>query len=116
MPAIPIPLLTVGLLVLSNLFMTVAWYWHLKYKMLSLPLVVLISWGLAFFEYCFQVPANRWGYGYFTAVQLKVIQELVTLSVFALFSAYYLDVPLKWNHYVGFAMMCASVFVVFKEW
>ena len=113
---IPIPFFTIGMLVLSNIFMTVAWYWHLKYKGMALPLVILISWGLALFEYCFQVPANRYGYGYFSAVQLKVIQEVITLLVFIVFSALYLGVQIKWNHIVGFALLVAAVFVTFKEW
>src|ERR1700733_11185470 len=116
MPTIPIPVLTIGLLVLANLFMTVAWYWHLKFKMLPLAAVIFISWGLAFFEYCFQVPANRYGYGYFSAVQLKMIQEVLTLLVFVVFSTLYLGTSIKWNHYVGFALICAAVFFIFKEW
>src|SRR5271170_4324276 len=109
MPVIPIPVLTIGLLALSNLFMTTAWYWHLKFKAMPLAAVIAISWGLAFFEYCFQVPANRYGYGYFSAVQLKTIQEAITLLVFVLFSTAYLGEPIKWNHYLGFAMMCGAV-------
>jgi len=116
MPTIPIPVLTVGLLLLSNIFMTVAWYWHLKFKTLPLVSVIAISWGLAFFEYCFQVPANRYGYGYFSAVQLKMIQEVLTLVVFVVFSTFYLGESIKWNHYLGFALICVAVYVIFKEW
>ncbi|MDE3017200.1 MAG: DMT family protein [Pseudomonadota bacterium] len=116
MPAIPIPLFTIGLLMLSNIFMTFAWYGHLKYRGVALPLVILISWGLAFFEYCFQVPANRYGYGYFSVVQLKVIQEVITLLVFVAFSTLYLGAQIKWNHILGFALIVAAVFVIFKEW
>jgi len=116
MPTIPTPILTVGLLLLSNIFMTVAWYWHLKFKTLPLVSVIAISWGLAFFEYCFQVPANRYGYGYFSAVQLKMIQEVLTLVVFVIFSTFYLGESIKWNHYLGFALICLAVYVIFKEW
>jgi len=116
MPTIPTPILTVGLLLLSNIFMTVAWYWHLKFKTLPLVSVIAISWGLAFFEYCFQVPANRYGYGYFSAVQLKMIQEVLTLVVFVVFSTFYLGESIKWNHYLGFALICLAVYVIFKEW
>jgi uncharacterized protein (DUF486 family) len=116
MPAIPTPLLTIGLLLLSNVFMTFAWYGHLKFTDRPLWLVILVSWGIAFFEYCLQIPANRWGYSIFTAVQLKTIQEVVTLLVFALFSAWYLGEPLRWNHYLGFALIILAVYVIFKEW
>ncbi len=115
MPISPV-LLTVGLLFLSNLFMTFAWYGHLKFTDRPLLLVILVSWGIAFFEYCLQVPANRYGYGYFSAVQLKTIQEVLTLVVFSLFSAFYLGEPLKWNHYLGFCMICGAIYVIFKEW
>ena len=112
----PTPLVTIGLLILSNVFMTFAWYGHLKYKSAPLILAIVASWLIAFFEYCFQVPANRFGYGYFSGVQLKTIQEVVTLSVFALFSAFYLDEPLRWNHLLGFAMIACAVYVIFKKW
>lgn len=81
---------TIGLLLLSNMFMTVAWYGHLKYKSAPILMVILISWGIAFFEYCLQVPANRIGHGHFSAAQLKVLQEVITFSVFAVFSIGYL--------------------------
>jgi uncharacterized protein (DUF486 family) len=116
MPTLPIPLVTIGLLFFSNVFMTIAWYGHLKYKHLPLLTVILVSWGIAFFEYCLQVPANRWGYGYYSAVQLKTIQEVLTLVVFAVFSCFYLGESLKWNHYLGFALIIAAVYVIFKEW
>jgi len=116
MPSIPIPVFTVVLLLLSNVFMTVAWYGHLKYRHLPLIPVILVTWGIAFFEYCLQVPANRYGYGYFSAVQLKTIQEVLTLSVFVLFSTFYLGEPLRWNHYIGFIMICAAVYVIFHKW
>lgn len=114
--SIPIPLLTIGLLLLSNIFMTFAWYGHLKYREYPLMTVILISWGLAFFEYCLQVPANRYGYGRFSAVQLKTIQEVITLGVFAVFSAFYLGEPLRWNHFLGFGLICLAVYIIFKKW
>jgi len=113
---LPIPVITIGLLILSNLFMTVAWYGHLKYRAAPLVLVIVVSRGIAFFEYCFQVPANRIGYGYFSGAQLKTIQEVITLAVFALFSIFYLGEPLKWNHLLGFALIVLAVYVMFKEW
>lgn len=116
MSAIPVPFLTIGLLLLSNIFMTFAWYGHLKFRDVSLPLVIFASWGIALLEYCFQVPANRIGYGHFSAAELKTIQEVITLVVFALFSLWYLGEPLKWNHYIGFGLICLAVFVIFKEW
>ena len=81
-----------------------------------MPLIILASWMIAFFEYCFMIPANRIGYGYFSAVQLKTIQEVVTLSIFSLFTAFYLGEPLKWNHAVGFGLICVAVYVIFEEW
>lgn len=114
MPAIPF--YTIGLLILSNIFMTFAWYGHLKYKASPLWIVIFASWGIAFFEYCLQVPANRMGYGYFNAAQLKTIQEVITLVVFAGFSVFYLGEPLRWNHVLGFALICLAVWVIFKEW
>lgn len=110
------PLFTIGMLLLSNIFMTFAWYGHLKYKNAPLLLVILISWGIAFFEYCLQVPANRYGHSVFSAAELKTIQEIITLLVFAAFSVFYLGEPLKWNHLLGFALICAAVFVIFYEW
>src|ERR1019366_7820290 len=98
-------MVTVALLLVSNVFMTFAWYGHLKYRSSPLWAAILVSWGIAFFEYCFQVPANRFGYGAFTAAQLKTIQEVITLTVFAAFSWLYLDEPLRWNHCAGFACL-----------
>ncbi len=106
----------VFLLVLSNIFMTFAWYGHLKYKSSSLLLVIFISWGIAFFEYCLQVPANRIGHQYFSAAQLKVMQEVITLVVFAVFSVFFLKEELKWNYIVGFIFILLAVFFVFKKW
>ncbi len=109
-------LFTIGMLLLSNVFMTFAWYGHLKYKTAPLMVVIFASWGIAFFEYCLQVPANRYGHSVFSAAELKTIQEVITLLVFALFSIFYLGEPLKWNHLVGFGLMCAAVFVIFHKW
>ena len=106
---------TIGLLFLSNLFMTVAWYGHLKFKQTNLFVVILISWGIAFFEYCLQVPANRFGHGRFSAPELKTIQEVISLTVFAGFSVWYLKEPLKWNHLAGFILIVAAVALIFKK-
>jgi len=95
--------------------MTFAWYGHLKYKSSPLFFVILISWGIALFEYCFQVPANRIGHGYFNAAQLKTIQEIITLSVFAVFSVFYLGESFRWNHAVGFLFMVLAAFFIFKK-
>ncbi len=107
---------TIALLTVSNIFMTFAWYGHLKYRNVPLLKVVVISWMIAFFEYCFQVPANRIGSYEFSAAQLKTIQEVITLLVFSVFSVFYLKQPVKWNHAVGFAMIVAAVGVIFKQW
>jgi len=95
--------------------MTFAWYGHLKFKESPLPMVILISWGIAFFEYCLQVPANRIGHGYFSAAELKTIQEVLTLSVFAVFSIFYLKEPLTWNHAIGFSLIIAGAFFIFQK-
>ena len=116
MPAIPTPILTIGLLLASNIFMTFAWYGHLRFKAAPLYLVILISWGIAFFEYVLQVPANRYGHGTFNAAQLKTIQEVITLSVFAVFSVLYLKEPLGWNHALGFAFIALGAFFIFHKW
>ena len=113
---LPVPVISVGLLLCSNIFITFAWYGHLKYPSVSLWRVVAISWGLAFFEYCLQVPANRYGFGYFNAAELKTIQEVLSLSVFMVFSITYLHEPIKWNHLVGFAMIVGAAFIIFKKW
>ncbi|MEX5218007.1 MAG: DMT family protein [Nitrospiraceae bacterium] len=107
---------TVALLTVSNIFMTFAWYGHLRYKQSPLWIAILLSWLIAFAEYCFQVPANRIGHHMFTAAQLKTIQEVITLVVFCVFSVLYLKEPLKWNYVAGFAMMAGAVFVIFKDW
>ncbi|MCX5708349.1 MAG: DMT family protein [Candidatus Omnitrophica bacterium] len=107
---------TVLLLVVSNIFMTFAWYGHLKYRNSPLWLAILASWMIASLEYCFQVPANRIGYQHFSAAQLKTIQEVITLVVFSVFSVFYLNESLKWNHLVGFALIIVAVFFIFKKW
>ena len=107
---------TVILLLISNVFMTFAWYGHLKYKSTDLWKVVLASWGIAFFEYCFQVPANRLGHGQFSAAQLKTIQEVISLTVFGAFSVLYLKERFCWNYLVAFALILLAVFFMFKKW
>ena len=104
------------LLLISNVFMTFAWYGHLKFKATPLWIVIVASWGIAFFEYCFQVPANRIGHDYFSAAQLKIMQEAITIIVFCGFSVLYLKEDLKWNYIVGFMLMLLAVFFVFKKW
>jgi uncharacterized protein (DUF486 family) len=111
-----IPIATIGLLLASNIFMTFAWYGHLKFKAAPLLIVIFISWGIAFFEYCLQVPANRIGHGTFSAAQLKTIQEVLTLGVFVVFSIFYLHEPIKWNHLVGFALIILASWFIFKKW
>ena len=106
---------TIVLLLLSNVFMTFAWYGHLKYKSHALWLVILASWGIAFFEYCLQVPANRWGHGVYNAAQLKTLQEIITLGVFVAFSVWYLGEPIKWNHLAGFALIVCASFLIFAD-
>ena len=109
-------MLTVILLLIANIFMTIAWYGHLRYKGAPLGVVILASWGIAFVEYCFQVPANRLGHGQFSAAQLKTIQEVITLVVFAGFSTLYLKEPLRWNHLAGFVLIVGAVVLIFKKW
>lgn len=109
-------MLTLALLTVSNIFMTFAWYGHLRFANKPLWIVILVSWSIAFFEYCFQVPANRYGHEVFTAAQLKTMQEVITLTVFCGFSVLYLKEPLKWNYLVGFALILSGAFFVFKKW
>lgn len=116
MTPIPIPVATIGLLILSNVFMTFAWYGHLKYKTAPLVLVILFSWGIALLEYTAQVPANRISHGHFTAAELKTIQEVITLVIFAIFSVLYLKEPLGWNHLLGFGFIALGAFFVFHKW
>ena len=111
-------LATVLLLIVSNVFMTFAWYGHLKNHQASpLWVVVLVSWGIAFFEYCFQVPANRIGaHAGLSTAELKTIQEVITLGVFSAFAYFYLGEALRWNHLVGFAFVALGATFVFKPW
>ncbi len=106
---------TVILLVVSNIFMTFAWYGHLRYKDTPLWKAIILSWMIAFVEYCFQVPANRWGHLHFSAAQLKIIQEAITLFVFILFSILYLKESFRWNYAVSFGLVAAAVFFAFKR-
>lgn len=104
------------LLTISNIFMTFAWYGHLKFKNTALWIVILASWGLAFFEYIFQVPANRIGHEYFSAAQLKIMQEIITIIIFCIFSVIYLKEEMRWNYVVGFLLIALAAFFVFKKW
>ena len=117
---------TILLLILSNTFMTFAWYGHLKFSemkglaKLSLPMVILISWAIALFEYCFQVPANRIGFqgngGPFSLMQLKVMQEVITLTIFTIFTVVFFKTEtLKVNHFIGFLCLILAVFFIFKK-
>ncbi len=113
--SLPVPVVTIGLLFFSNVFMTFAWYGHLRFKAMPLLAAVIASWGIAFFEYMLQVPANRIGYGTFNAAELKAIQEIISLSVFAVFSSCYLNEALRWNHFVGFALIVLATFFIYKK-
>ena len=117
MPALPLSgyLVPVLLLLASNVFMTFAWYGHLKYKSAPLFMAIVVSWGIAFFEYSLMVPANRMGSSVYSVVQLKTIQEVITLVVFAGFSAWYLGQPLKWNHYAAFVLIVGAAFLMFYD-
>ena len=108
-------LLPMLLLLGSNIFMTFAWYGHLQYKAAPLMVAILASWGIAFFEYCLMVPANRMGSAVYSAPQLKGMQEVITLLVFAAFSTWYLDQSLKWNHWAGFALIAVAAWLIFLE-
>lgn len=109
---------TILLLFASNVFMTFAWYGNLKFPELPMWKAILISWGIAFFEYSLMVPANRLGFigGNYSASQLKIIQEGITLTVFVFFSVFYLKEEIKWNYIVSFVLILAAVFVAFKKW
>jgi uncharacterized protein (DUF486 family) len=104
------------LLIVSNVFMTFAWYGQLKFPASPLWMVILAGWGIAFFEYCLAVPANRIGYQVYSAAQLKTIQEVITLTVFALFSVGYLGEQLRWNHLVAFLFLVGAAFFSFHKW
>ena len=106
--------LPILLLVAYNVFMTVAWYGHLKFKSVALPLVILASWGIAFIEYCLAVPANRIGHAVYSAAELKTIQEVITLIVFAGFSVFVLKEPLGWNHAIGFLLIALGAAFIFR--
>ena len=99
----------------SNVFMTFAWYGHLRYQSAPLALAILASWGIALFEYCLMVPANRLGSAMYSAPQLKGMQEVITLLVFAGFSTWYLDQPLKWNHWAGFGLIVVAAWLIFLD-
>ena len=116
MPSLPLSpyLLTVLLLIGSNAFMTTAWYWHLRFREVPLWQVILVSWGLAFLEYCLAVPANRYGSYVYNAAQLKTIQEVITLSVFAVFSVFICSSGITWNHVIGFGFIAGGAFFVFR--
>jgi hypothetical protein len=117
MPASTLPayVLPIVMLSLSNVFMTLAWYGHLKFKAVPLALVVLVSWGIALFEYCLAVPANRIGHTVYSTAQLKTIQEVITLIVFSWFSVWVLKEPLGWNHAAGFALIAAGAALIFRS-
>lgn len=106
--------LPVLLLAASNLFMTIAWYGHLKFKNVALPIVILVSWGIALIEYCLAVPANRLGHQVYSAAQLKTMQEVITLIVFAGFSVLYLGESLTLNHAIGFSLIIAGAWFIFR--
>jgi uncharacterized protein (DUF486 family) len=116
MPSISPYLLPILLLIGSNVFMTLAWYGHLRFKEVPLAGVILASWGIAFIEYCFAVPANRYGNAVYSAAELKTMQEVITLLVFAVFSLVYLKEPIGWNHLIGFALISAGAFFIFQKW
>ena len=109
-------MITVILLTISNVFMTFAWYGHLRYKASPLWRAIVVSWLIAFFEYCFQVPANRLGSQTMATAQLKIIQEMITLVVFSGFSLLYLKEQLRWNYIAGFLCIFLAAFFVFKKW
>ncbi|WP_410216883.1 DMT family protein [Paracoccus sp. (in: a-proteobacteria)] len=110
-----VPVVTIGLLIASNVFMTFAWYGHLRFKTAPLLIVIAVSWFIALFEYILQVPANRIGHGHYSAAQLKTIQEVISLSVFAIFSWAYLGERLNWQHAVGFALIALGAWFIFHD-
>jgi len=116
MPSMPnsFQILPILLLVGSNMFMTLAWYGHLRFKEVPLVVVILASWAIAFVEYCMAVPANRWGSMVYSTAQLKTIQEVVTLLIFAGFSVVYLKEPMTWNYVMGFALIAAGAYFIFR--
>jgi len=114
MPAIAPRLLPILLLIGSNIFMTTAWYGHLRFRDKPLWLVVVVSWSIAFFEYWLAVPANRWGSALYSPAQLKAMQEVITLTVFCAFSVLYLGQRITWNQVIGFALIALGAFFVFR--
>jgi uncharacterized protein len=116
MPFLSPYLTPIVLLIGSNVFMTAAWYWHLRYKEVPIIYVIFISWGLAFIEYCLAVPANRYGSAVYNPAQLKTMQEVITFAVFAGFSYFYLQQPITLSQGFGFALVAAGAFFVFKTW
>ena len=108
--------LPIILLTISNVFMTFAWYGHLRFKGSAIWIVILVSWGIAFLEYCFQVPANRIGHSVYSAAQLKTIQEIITLVIFSIFAVLYVKEEFKWNYLVGFVFIILAAFFIFKKW
>jgi uncharacterized protein (DUF486 family) len=114
MPSISPYLLPILLLIGSNVFMTLAWYGHLRFKEAPLVIVILVAWAIAFVEYCMAVPANRWGNAVYTTAQLKTIQEVITLLVFAAFSILYLKEPMTWNYAIGFTLVASGAFFIFR--
>jgi hypothetical protein len=117
MPNLPVSsyVLPIVMLIASNVFMTVAWYGHLRFKEVPLAGVILASWGIALVEYCLAVPANRWGSAVYSTVQLKTMQEVITLVIFAAFSVFFLRESFTWNYAVGFALIAAGAFFVFQK-
>ena len=109
-------LMPVVLLIGSNVFMTFAWYGHLRFKDVPLAAAIIASWMIALVEYCLAVPANRWGSTVYSPAQLKTMQEVITLIVFAVFSIFYLKEPLAWSHVIGFALIVAGAFCIFHQW
>lgn len=120
MPALtnllPPSILPIVMLVLSNVFMTFAWYGHLKHKSSPILIAIVVSWAIAFFEYCLAVPANRIGSEVYATAELKTMQEVITLVVFAGFSVFWLKEPLGWNHAIGFAFIAAGAWFIFQKW
>jgi uncharacterized protein (DUF486 family) len=110
-----LPLAPIFMLVLSNVFMTFAWYGHLKHKGTALFIAILLSWGIAFFEYCLAVPANRIGSSYYSTAQLKTMQEVITLAVFVVFSIFYLKEAITINHLIGFALIAIGASFIFRS-
>jgi uncharacterized protein (DUF486 family) len=120
-PGVPMPamltsssVLPILMLIGSNVFMTFAWYGHLRFKAAPLLVVIIASWGIAFVEYCLAVPANRWGNAVYSTAQLKTIQEIITLLIFAAFSVFFLKEPLTWNYAIGFVLVGAGAFFIFR--